>query len=155
MEPADTLPRPAPLEDPSTALSSGRTAMSFERTHLSLDRTLMSVIRTSLSLIGFGFTVFQAFHAILKVTPDAIATQAPRRFGAALIIIGIVLLVVGLLNHAQGARSLRERRARLHAAGLIGHQEKIAVSSTSMIAFLLLAVGLLAVSSVLFRIGPF
>src|SRR5258706_1298577 len=79
----------------STELSSRRTGMSFQRTRMSADRTLMSVMRTSLSLIGFGFTIFQIFQKahegeILK------SSMAPRRFGEALVVLGIWMLIVGI-----------------------------------------------------------
>src|SRR5215472_17142387 len=84
--------------DISTELASRRTGLSFQRTRMSAGRTLMSVMRTSLSLIGFGFTIFQIFEKahqadILK------SSMAPRRFGEALVILGIGMLIVGIGYH--------------------------------------------------------
>jgi putative membrane protein len=84
----------------SVELSSRRTGMSFQRTRMSADRTLMSVIRTSLSLIGFGFTIFQVFE---KLRDQAVITHAaaPRNFGIALIALGILMLIGGIVYHLQ------------------------------------------------------
>ena len=104
--------------DTNTELSARRTGMSFQRTRMSADRTLMSVIRTSLSLIGFGFTIAQVFQ---KLRDQDIITKAaaPRNFGLALVGLGIVMLVIGIVYHVQfmmGLRHLRElmRRGRAH-----------------------------------------
>lgn len=141
--------------EPSVELASSRTAMSLDRTHLSTDRTLMSVIRTSLSLISFGFTIFQFFHSLLNKTAGVIPTHAPRRFSLALIILGVLMLITGLFNHMQAAKELRQRRQRLYDLGLLRHVERVRVTSTTLIAVLLLVVGLLAIASMIFHVGPF
>src|SRR6201986_4578129 len=84
--------------DANTELSSRQTGMSFQRTRLSADRTLMSVIRTSLSLIGFGFTIYQGFQKMYEAQVLKSA-RAPRRFGEALVMLGIGMLVVGIGYH--------------------------------------------------------
>lgn len=143
-------------DDPSTELSANRTAMSFERTAMSSDRTLMSAVRTSLSLIGFGFTIFQFFHLLNeRFLAQHLPPSAPRRFGFALIILGVVLLVTGIVNHLHETKARRARRRRLYEEGLIRHPEIVKVSSAIVIAVLLLAVGLLALTSVGLRSGPF
>lgn len=148
--------RSALLEgDASTELSSNRTAMSFERTGASLDRTLMSVVRTSLSLIGFGFTLFQVFHSLINKAPGVLPTHAPRNLGLSLIALGVVLLVFGLINHIVSARALRARRDRLLAIGLIRHAGGTAPSTITIVAFALLAVGVVAFLNILFRNGVF
>lgn len=123
---------------------------------MSSDRTLMSVVRTSLSLIGFGFTIFQFFHTLNK---DFLTTHlpagAPRRFGAALVALGIVLLVNGMWYHHREVSALRRRRKALHDQGLIRHPEIHSTSSAVLIAFLLLLVGSMAMFSILTRSGPF
>jgi putative membrane protein len=143
-------------EDRSVELSSHRTAMSFERTVMSCERTLMSVVRTSLSLIGFGFTIFTFFHTIsdhfLK-TP--LPEEAPRRFGAMLIVLGLIMLLTGIWYHMREWGALRRRRQALFSEGLVRHAEMGRQSSAIVVAFLLLAIGLLALSSVAARSGPF
>ena len=80
----------------SVELSSRRTGMSFQRTRMSADRTLMSVIRIALSLISFGFTIFQVFQKLhdMQVVKSSMAA---RRFGEALVLIGIAMLVSGII----------------------------------------------------------
>jgi putative membrane protein len=138
----------------STELSSRRTGMSFQRTRMSADRTLMSVIRTSLSLIGFGFTIYQIFQKahdaqILK------SSAAPRNFGEALVLLGIGMLVVGIGYHIAFMVGLRKERERLKADGLIHAESQFPVSLTLMVAILLLAIGVLAMVSMVYDVGPF
>ena len=138
----------------STELSSRRTGMSFQRTRMSADRTLMSVIRTSLSLIGFGFTIYQIFQKahdaqILK------SSAAPRNFGEALVWLGIGMLVVGIGYHIAFMVGLRKERERLKADGLIHAESQFPVSLTLMVAVLLLAIGVLAIVSMVYDVGPF
>jgi putative membrane protein len=140
-------------DDVSTELSSNRTAMSFQRTVMSGDRTLMSVVRTSLSLISFGFTIYEAFRSLLKETAGG-HTEAPRNMGLALISLGILLLLLGLLNHWQLTRSLRERRERLFELGIMHHTAKIQVSSATLVALLLLLVGIFAIVRIALHTGP-
>lgn len=129
----------------SVELSSNRTAMSFARTAMSSDRTLMSVVRTSLSLIGFGFTIFQFFHTLSdKFMPDTLAPAAPRRFGLALILLGVILLGLGIGNHVKETKARRERRQMLYDRKLIHHFEPVKVSNILVIAILLLLIGLVA-----------
>jgi putative membrane protein len=142
-------------DDASTELSANRTSMSFERTAMASDRTLMAMVRTSLALIGFGFTIFQFFH---RLNDDFLGGRmpptAPRRFGAALIVLGILLLVLGIIKHVRETRARRARRARLFDQGLIRHVEPVRLSSVVAVAGLLLALGLFAFMSVAFRAGP-
>jgi putative membrane protein len=142
--------------DAGTAMAADRTAMAFSRTAMASDRTLMAVARTSLSFIGFGFTIFQFFHTLNdKYLGGALPAEAPRRFGIALIVLGVILLLLGILNRRQEAQALRLRRQDLVDDGLLQHPESKYPSSSMVIAILLLLLGLLAILSVGFRIGPF
>jgi uncharacterized membrane protein YidH (DUF202 family) len=137
-----------------TEMSMRRTGMSFQRTRMSAERTLMSFIRTSLSLIGFGFTIFQFFEKLKQggsITHDA----APRNFGITLVLLGILMLVVGIAYHVQFMWGLRHERDAMHADGLIHAQSKFPPSITLVTALILLAVGVFAILSMLFHIGPF
>ena len=109
--------------DANTELSSRRTGMSFQRTRMSADRTLMSVIRTSLSLISFGFTIAQVFQ---KLRDQDVITKAaaPRNFGLALVGLGIVMLVIGIIYHVQFMMGLRHLRESMREEGLV-HGETI------------------------------
>ena len=116
----------------------------------------MSAVRTAISLIGFGFTIFQFFHALNdKFLEGRIPLGAPSRFGGALIGLGIVLLVMALWYNRVETRALRARRQRLFELGLIRHAEIHNQSSTVMIAILGLILGGLALMSILFRLGVF
>jgi putative membrane protein len=140
--------------DISTELSSRRTGMSFQRTRMSADRTTMSVMRTSLSLIGFGFTIFQFFQKLRDAGTLAHAA-APRNFGITLVLLGILMLIGGIIYHVQFMYGLREERKEMTAAGLIHAESKFPPSLTLITAVLLLLVGLVAIVSMIFRIGPF
>jgi len=135
-------------------LSSRRTGMSFQRTRMSADRTLMSVIRTSLSLISFGFTIFQVFE---KLRDQSIITHgAPaRNFGVTLVLLGILMLIGGIIYHVQFMVHLREQRAEMIAAGLVHGQSRFPLSLTLATAVILLLIGIAAIVSMVFNVGPF
>ena len=144
----------SPSDVISVELSSRSTGMSLQRTRMSADRTLMSVMRTSLSLIGFGFTIFQAFQKaheaqILK------SAQAPRTFGQALVLLGLVMLALGIAYHVRFMVELRRRRDQLTADGLIHGQGEFPISLTLIFAVLLFGIGLFAIASMVFDAGPF
>jgi inner membrane protein YidH len=138
----------------STELSARRTGMSFQRTRMGADRTLMAVIRTALSLIGFGFTIFQMFQRLYeaKVLQRA---QAPGNFGLALVLLGITMLVLGIVYHGKFMLELRRERQQMKADGLIHGESRFPVSLTLIVAVLLLLIGLLAIVSMVFSVGPF
>lgn len=138
----------------SVELSSRRTGMSFQRTRLAADRTLMAVIRTSLSLITFGFTIFQFFKQLTQADVLA-AANAPRNFGIALVALGIVLLVVGIVYHVWFMLGLRIERRRMTAADLIHGESLFPPSLTLFTAVILLLIGIAAIVSMLFSIAPF
>jgi putative membrane protein len=142
------------IGDASTEMSSRRTGMSFQRTRMSADRTLMSVIRTSLSLIGFGFTIFQFFQKM--VAGEALKnSEAPRHFGQALVWLGITMLVLGIAYHVNFMLGLRKEREQLKAEGLIHAESQFPLSMTLLTAILLLVIGVLAIFSMSFGVGPF
>ncbi len=138
----------------STELASRRTGMSFQRTRMSADRTLMSVIRTSLSLIGFGFTLFQVFQK-LHESNVLKSGKAPLHFGLTLVVLGVAMLVVGIGYHVSFMYGLRRERAQLKADGLIHAESQFPLSLTLTVAILLLGIGLLAIVSMVFGVGPF
>lgn len=145
---------PQLLGDAGTELAANRTAMAFERTALASDRTLMAMVRTSLALIGFGFTIFSFFHTLIQKYLD-LPALAPRRFGGMLIVLGIILLTLGIFNHQKETKERRLRRQTLYEQGLIHNPEIIRISATMIVALLLLCVGILAIFSIVTRLGPF
>ena len=141
--------------DVNTELAARRTGMAFQRTRLAEDRTLMAVIRTALSLIGFGFTIFQFFQRLKE--QDVISRAgAPRHFG---------LRLVWPRHPDAGcsASSITSSSCSAFAAcgsrcariGLIHGETGFPVSLTLITALLLLAVGVAAIASMEFQIGPF
>lgn len=138
----------------SVELSSRRTGMSFQRTRMSADRTLMSVIRTSLSLISFGFTIFQVFEKLRD--QNVITHGAPaRNFGVTLVLLGILMLIGGIIYHVQFMIHLREQRKEMIADGLVHGQSKFPLSLTLATAIILLLIGIAAIVSMIFHVGPF
>ena len=138
----------------SDELSSRRTGMSFQRTRMSADRTLMSVIRTSLSLISFGFTIAKAFEH-LRAAGIVASDKPARNFGVALVALGIVMLVAGIVYHVQFMLGLRHERAAMKAEGLVHAKSKFPPSMTLITAVVLLLIGIVAIVSLIFHIGPF
>lgn len=150
----ETITSKSPPDLISVELSSRRTGMSFQRTRMSADRTLMSVMRTSLSLISFGFTIYQVFE---KLRDHAVITHAAsgRNFGTTLVGLGILMLIGGIIYHLQFMAGLRAEREALAADGLIHAQSTFPVSLTLMTAIVLLIVGISAIVSMIFQVGPF
>lgn len=140
--------------DVNTELAARRTGMSFQRTRMSADRTLMSVIRTALALIGFGFTIFQFFQR-LREQDVMVKAAAPRNFGLALVGLGVVMLILGIVYHAQFMMGLRHLRELMREEGLIHGETVFPVSLTLITALTLLVIGLAAIVSMAFRVGPF
>jgi putative membrane protein len=140
--------------DVNTELARRRTGMSFQRTRMSADRTLMSVIRTSLSLIGFGFTIAQVFQ---KLRDQDVITKAaaPRNFGLALVGLGIVMLVLGIVYHLQFMLGLRHLCASMREEGLVHGETVFPLSLTLITALILLIIGVAAIVSMAFHVGPF
>jgi len=114
----------------------------------------MSVIRTALSLISFGFTIFQFFEK-LNISSLAGGRQSVRHFCVALVLLGIAMLVFGVGYHLIFMRGLRNERRQLKSDGLIRAESIFPVSLTLVTAILLLAIGLLAIASMVFNAGPF
>jgi putative membrane protein len=144
----------ASIGDVSVELSSRRTGMSFQRTRMSADRTLMSVIRTGLSLIGFGFTIYQVFRHLQEQRVIA-ATHAPRNFGVALVFLGVGMVAMGIAFHMQFMAGLRRERENMKHAELIHGESHFPVSFTLVVAILLLLLGVAAIVSLAFQVGPF
>jgi putative membrane protein len=138
----------------SVELSSRRTGMSFQRTRMSADRTLMSVIRTSLSLISFGFTIFQVFQKLRD--QELLTSAAPaRNFGITLVALGIAMLIFGIVYHVQFMLGLRHERSQMTEDGLIHGESRFPTSLTLITAVILLLIGIAAIISMIFRVGPF
>ncbi|MGQ4583619.1 DUF202 domain-containing protein [Lysobacter sp. F60174L2] len=143
------------LSTDRTEMSMRRTGMSFQRTRMSADRTLMSIMRTALSLIGFGFTIFQVFSKLLDQPGLRMSADAPRNFGIALVLLGIVMLTLGIAYHLNFMKSLRSERSKMVHDGLVHGESPYPVSLTLITACLLWLVGLFAIVSMTFDVAPF
>ena len=148
------ITRQSKADEISVELSSRRTGMSFQRTRMSAERTLMSVIRTSLSLISFGFTIFQVFE---KMRDHNVITHAgaARNFGVTLVGLGIIMLIGGIAYHIQFMVHLRQKRIAMMHAGLVHGESKFPPSLTLITAVILLLIGVVAIVSMVFQVGPF
>ena len=146
-----------PVDSTPATLSSRRTALAFQRTRMSADRTLMAVIRTSLSMIGFGFTIYQFFRYLRESVgaTQLLRGEAPRKFGMALVILGVVMLSLGIWKHVAFMLELRAERKKFVVQGLIPGDDKFPVSITLIAATLLLTIGLIALVSMAMSAGPF
>jgi putative membrane protein len=85
------------------------TRLAITRTCLAHERTLMAWVRTSASLISFGFTIYKFFQYLHdnQPPPDS-GVVGPRGFAIALIVIGIMSLVLGTVEHRHNMTGLRE-----------------------------------------------
>jgi putative membrane protein len=142
----------APLQ-----LASRRTSLSFQRTRMGADRTLMAIVRTSLSLIGFGFTIFQFFRYLRESAgaTDLVRVEAPRNFGLALVLLGVAMQTLGIWDHVAFMLNLRKKRRQFMKSGLIEGDDRFPVSTTLIVATALLLIGLVAITGMVFRAGPF
>ena len=132
-----------------------RTGMAFQRTRLSADRTLMAVIRTSLSLISFGFTIAQVFRRLKESNVIRGGEAPPVHFGAALVLLGIVMLVMGIAYQVRFMLELRALRRQMADVGLIRGETGFPASLTLITAVLLLMIGIAAAVSIVSHVGPF
>lgn len=139
----------------STEMAENRTAMAFDRTELANHRTLLAMMRTSLSLISFGFTIFKFFTAIAAQASDhSIRAGAPRMFGTTMVVLGVVILFFGIVDHYRATSALRKRKQRLVDLGLAHSEMPGRIASSVMVALGVLLLGLMALANIVFRIGP-
>jgi putative membrane protein len=71
------------------------------------------------------------------------------------VILGICMLVVGIAYHVAFMLGLRRLRKDMKLEGLIHGESQFPPSLTLIVAILLLLIGLLAISSMAFDVGPF
>jgi putative membrane protein len=95
--------------------------------------------------------VFEKLHEA-QVLKSAVAS---RHFGIALVALGIVMLVLGIGYHVSFMIGLRRERQAMKADGLIHAESQYPVSLTLMVALVLLVIGVVAIISMMFNVGPF
>jgi len=103
--------------------------LGYERTRMAADRTLMAWIRTSVSMITFGFTIYKFFQYLMEsdVVTEKFPHYAPRNFGVALVVLGMVMLALAIVEYYLFLR---------------------------MASLLLSLLGILVLMNLLFRMGP-
>jgi putative membrane protein len=121
---------------------------SWIRTRLSIERTLMSWVRTAVSLIGFGFTIVQFFEKFSQMqgVKEAVRPHMARYLGLALIASGVLSLGISIWQYVSTLNYLRSPEFAAVAP------EKPAKSPLLLLAIVLVAIGLFAFCSVLFRL---
>jgi putative membrane protein len=139
----------------SSELASRNTGLAVQRTRMAADRTLMAIIRTSLSLISFGFTIFQLVQRLAESRVLQSDDAPVRHFGIALVLLGIAMLILGILYHGQFMFALRVQRRQMTKDGLIHGKSPFPPSLTLITAVALLVLGLTAIISMVYRVGPF
>src|SRR6185295_12406059 len=103
--------------------------------------------------ISFGFTISQVFQKLRDA--GTLASAAPaRNFGVALVALGILMLVGGIGYHLQFMYGLRRERQAMTAAGIIHGQSVFPPSLTIITAVILLGIGIAAIVSMVYRVGP-
>ena len=92
-----------------------------------------------------------------KLRDQDIITKAaaPRNFGLALVGLGIVMLVIGMIYHVQFMVGLRHLRESMREEGLIHGESGFPVSMILITALILLVIGVGAIMSMAFHVGPF
>jgi len=114
------------MNDPAAGSTTSQreisTTLAFERTRIAYERTMMAWIRTATSLITFGFAVYKFFQFELKDAPPANMLVGPRAFGLVLIVIGLLSVVLGMVEHARDLTSLRSQYVGMprSLSGLVG-----------------------------------
>ena len=95
---------------PATAASARDigTTLAFERTRIAYERTMMAWLRTATSFIAFGFAVYKFFQIELQTKPTIPMIIGPRAFGMILICMGLLLLLLGVVEHGRDMRALRK-----------------------------------------------
>lgn len=117
-----------------------QTQLAVERTRLGQERTLMAWIRTAASLITFGFTIYKLFQYLQDVeAPVAARLIGPRELGLLFIGVGALSLIVATLEHGRERRRLRAKYG------------EIPFSLSSVVAWLVSGLGILALVAVLLR----
>jgi len=72
-----------------------------------------------------------------------------------LLVLGAAILALGIVYHLAFMHQLRQLRKQLVEEGLVHGDSAFPASLSVIIAVLLLLVGLLAVTSIAFKFGPF
>lgn len=146
---------PAARADARVELAAIRTGLALERTRMGADRTLMSVMRTGLGLIGFGFAIFEYFHARgLELHENTVFSPVgARNVAFALVALGLGVLGPGIVSHRIFLRRLRRQRDALAARGLVPPALDVPGSIATTLAVLLFVLGVVVIVRMAYRAG--
>lgn len=124
-----------------TVHSDDSTRLAVERTRLAHERTLMAWVRTATSLISFGFTIYKFFEYLKEANKASPVSNAlnPRRFGMAMIVVGLLSLMIAAFQHHRDLKLLEIRYG------------KGPTSMAYVLAFMVALLGVLAFVGVLLR----
>ena len=78
-----------------------------------------------------------------------------RNFGITLVLLGILMLIGGIVYHVQFMIHLRVQRKEMMAADLVHGESSFPLSLTLITAIILLLIGVAAIVSMVFNVGPF
>jgi len=137
-----------------TDMAAQRTELAYQRNRFAADRTLMAIMRTSLSMIGFGFTIFSFFNSglVQETIGHVVPDRAPGLFGLALVILGVLLLVAGIVADVRYMETLRRQHRWLLDSEWGGGIDPMQRSLIVVAAIALLLIGLVAIGVILVRI---
>jgi putative membrane protein len=124
---------------------------SWIRTRLSADSTLMSWIRLSTTLIGFGFTIVQFFDRFgqMENVKPAVAPHLPRYVGLALIFSGVFGLLIAIWQYVRFVEYLNSGEFQRLAP-----KTRMPINRPTLsVAFIMVAIGVVAFISLLLRLS--
>ena len=117
--------------------------IAFDRDRFAADRTIMAWIRTSISLIGFGFSIYKFFEYLKELgllEGTRVSPEGPKKFGAALVILGVFFLFLATIEYVMFIRRLCKRA-----------DQRFAFSSSLLASALLSILGLAVLAGMLFK----
>ena len=120
-----------------------------ERMLMEADRMTMQMVQTSLSLIGFGFSINTFFDTVSNRAIAPNGGQGARILGAALLVVGLQLLIAGTWTQAKYRRELRRRYAAMSPALAVWVLQEARFTPSYVSALLLMIVGVVALAWVL------
>jgi putative membrane protein len=116
-------------------------ALAVLRTRAALDRTLLAWVRTSFALQGFGFTLATYVAKWIETgVLRNVRSELPRNLGLALLTAGVLAVIGGSIEH---------RRAMLRLTDV---EEGPRWSFASVLAFVMIAVGLLVLFALIAKL---
>ena len=143
-----------------------RTRGPFARFLLALGAGIcgLLVVAGGLGLWGPGLVAVAVAGAVAAALAAGVAREsgstgrrgaAAAAWLAAAWTVGLLMLISGIAYHLMFMRGLRQLRETMKEEDLIHGESSFPASFTLVVAVLLLIVGLLAIASITFRLGPF